>query len=205
MSTHNENTRLETFCDGVIAIAITLLILEIKVPPFESIHSVHDLTHALLESWPHWFGFLLSFIAILIAWVNHHSLFKLVDKSSPTFIYANGFLLLTLVVLPFPTALIAEYIQTEYAQPAVSLYCFVGVVHNFAWNILLYTMQNPVPLTRHDASQKAIALGKNSTRAGFFLYLGIFILSFWYPFSALILITTSWLTWLVLGLAIKQD
>ena len=69
MPEHNINARLETFCDGVIAIAITLLILEIKVPPAGSVHSIAELSHALKEQWTSRFAFMLSFGSILIAWM----------------------------------------------------------------------------------------------------------------------------------------
>ncbi|MBP7240307.1 MAG: DUF1211 domain-containing protein, partial [Saprospiraceae bacterium] len=82
---HNPTSRLEAFCDGVFAIAITLLILEIKVPGLEAINSTHTLAHALWEEWPSWFAFLLSFGTILIAWSNHHGALKLINKSSSIF------------------------------------------------------------------------------------------------------------------------
>src|SRR5205085_1947610 len=96
--------RLETFCDGVFAIAVTLLILEIKVPVIATINSTHTLVDALKEQWPSWMAFLLSFGTILIAWANHHGAFKLISRSSPLFNFINGFFLLTIVILPYPTS-----------------------------------------------------------------------------------------------------
>jgi hypothetical protein len=72
----NPNARLETFCDGVFAIAITLLILEVKVPPLESIHSKAELWTSFARLWPSFFALLLSFTVILITWVGHHNLLK---------------------------------------------------------------------------------------------------------------------------------
>src|SRR5580765_3343908 len=96
--------------------------LEIKVPSIDSIHSVFDLWQRLRNLDSSYFAFALSFVFIFVSWSNHHVAFKLVDKSSGSFIYANGFLLLTLVFLPFTTALLAEYVTTDYAQPAVVFY-----------------------------------------------------------------------------------
>src|SRR5262245_30573314 len=93
----NPNARLETFCDGVFAIALTLLIIEVRIPSGVEIHSTADLWSALLRIAPSIFAFVLSFTIIFITWVNHHSSLKLVGESSPSFIYANGFLLLTVV------------------------------------------------------------------------------------------------------------
>ena len=76
------NERLETFCDGIFAIAITLLILEIKVPPLESVHSTADVWHAIALLWPSFFALCFSFTIILIAWIAHHNMLKTIDKSS---------------------------------------------------------------------------------------------------------------------------
>ena len=146
MSEKNHLARLEAFCDGVFAIAATLLILEIKIPHLDSVHSVSDLSHMLLEDWPSWFGFVLSFAIIAIAWVNHHVASQHITRSSSLFIYANLFLLLTVAALPFVTGVMAEYLQTPYAQPAVSLYCFVMVIHNIGWILLMLSILYPVPL-----------------------------------------------------------
>src|SRR5947207_8352827 len=116
MSAEKANARLETFCDGVLAIALTLLILEIKVPHWDSIHSSAELRHALAEHWTSWFAFGLSFLALFIAWTNHHRGLSMMNKTSPAFIYAHGFLLLTITVYPFVTSLLAEFMNTEYSK-----------------------------------------------------------------------------------------
>src|SRR6476620_8559633 len=108
MSETNVNARLETFCDGVFAIAMTLLIIDIKIPSTAEIHTVSDFWNALGQIIPSISAFVLSFVIILITWVNHHNAFKLVNKSTNAFIYANGLLLLTVVFIPFPTSLVGE-------------------------------------------------------------------------------------------------
>ena len=95
------NKRLETFCDGVFAIAITLLILEIKVPPLESVRSVAALWHDLGHLWPSFFALSLSFVIILIAWIGHHNLLKNIERTSPQFQLANGFFMFTIILMPF--------------------------------------------------------------------------------------------------------
>jgi len=109
LSGKNENSRIEAFSDGVFAIAITLLILEIKVPPLSSVHSTQDLWNGLIKLWPSYLAFSLSFCVLLISWINHHYLFNLLEGSSRPFLYANGFLLLTITFMPFPAALLAQY------------------------------------------------------------------------------------------------
>ena len=117
MAEANPNSRLEAFCDGVFAIALTLLIIDIKIPSTEKINTTSDFWLALKHIAPSVLAFVLSFIIILITWVNHHASLKLVNKSSPSFIYANGFMLLTVVFIPFPTSLMGEYILTDHAAP----------------------------------------------------------------------------------------
>lgn len=105
MSETTSSSRLEAFCDGVFAIAITLLIIDVKISSTEKIESTADFVRALKHLAPTLFAFLLSFIIILITWVNHHNALKLGNKVSSLFIYANGFLLLTVVFMPFPLPL----------------------------------------------------------------------------------------------------
>jgi len=102
----NPNNRLEAFSDGVFAIAITLLIIEVRPPSADSIGNTADLWHGLAHLSAAVGAFLLSFMIIFITWVNHHAALVRIHKSSPPFIYANGFLLLTVVFVPFPTALV---------------------------------------------------------------------------------------------------
>lgn len=79
---------------AVFAIALTLLIIDIKIPASEGIGTTRELWLALGHLGPSIFAFVLSFAVILITWVNHHRFFRLVNKSSGSFVYANGFLLL---------------------------------------------------------------------------------------------------------------
>src|SRR6185503_18561136 len=133
MSETNPNTRLEAFCDGVFAIALTLLIIDIKIPHTAEIHNTADLWFALWHIVPSVLAFVLSFVIILITWVNHHAALKLGNKSSGAFMYANGLLLLAVVFLPFPTSLLGEYLLTDHAAPAVVLYNSTLVFQSLGW------------------------------------------------------------------------
>ncbi len=200
-----ENSRIEAFSDGVFAIAITLLILELKVPPHESVHSVNDLWNALVQLWPSYFAFLLSFGIILVSWVNHHYLFNVLDKSSRPFLYANGFLLLTITFMPFPTALLAEYIGTDYVKPAVAFYCFGGVVNSIGWNLLLYTVYKPKLLLHSNVSVDHIDAIRRSTQLGFIVYVAATVTAFWFPIVALIANLLLWIVWITLSITEKED
>src|SRR5437870_91137 len=138
----NPNSRLEAFCDGVFAIALTLLIIDIKIPSTTEINSTAEFWIALKHITPSIFSFILSFAVILITWVNHHNGLKLVNKSNSTFYYANGFLLLTVVFIPFPTALLGEYLFTDHAAPAVVLYNAVLSLQSIGWILITATVLN---------------------------------------------------------------
>jgi len=197
-------SRIEAFSDGVFAIAITLLILEIKVPPADSVHSVYDLWQALGHLWPSYFAFVLSFGFILIAWTNHHIILNFVEQSSPAFMYANGFLLLNIVFLPFPTGLLAAYITTDYIQPAVMLYCFAYVFQNFSWNILFLTIEKSKLLKNDDVVISVYNRVRRTAHYGLGVYIGITVLAYWFPMTALGLNTLLWFLWLGIGLHMPQ-
>ena len=200
-----ENARIEAFSDGVFAIAITLLILEIKVPPHDSIHSVNDLWNGLIRLWPSYFAFFLSFGIILVSWVNHHYLFNVLDKSSRPFLYANGFLLLTITFMPFPTALLAEYIGTDYMKPAVAFYCFGGVVNSIGWNLVIHTVFKPQLLLHHNININVLDSTKRSVRLGFIVYAVSTVLAFWFPVAALTINLLLWIVWITLSINAKSD
>jgi len=109
---------VEAFSDGVFAIAITLLILEIRVP-----HGDHNLWAGLRALWPSYIAFLMSFIVILIMWVNHHELLRMVQGRQLSVLFANGFTPPDGDVRPVPTAVLAQNLADPDAKAAVALYC----------------------------------------------------------------------------------
>src|ERR1041384_6323264 len=123
----SDTNRLETFADGVFAIAITLLVIEIHLPPQEEIARVGGLWQALVQLWPSYFGYVVSFVVIGIMWANHHNLMKLVERVDHGFITLNLLLLLCVAFLPFPTAVMAQHLRDAAERPiAVAFYngCF---------------------------------------------------------------------------------
>jgi uncharacterized membrane protein len=112
--------RVEAFSDGVFAIAVTLLVLEIKVP---SANGDRTLGHGLLELWPSYAGFAVSFTTIGIIWVNHHAVFATIESVDRALLFKNLLLLLTVSFIPFPTAVMAEYLRAGSGQDvAVAFY-----------------------------------------------------------------------------------
>ncbi|MDP9189126.1 MAG: TMEM175 family protein [Actinomycetota bacterium] len=100
--------RLEAFSDGVFAIAITLLILEIRVPEA----GAGGLWHALTEEWPSFAAFFVSFLVIGIIWVNHHAVLDHIKRATRPLLFINLLLLFSVAFIPFPTALMAEHLES---------------------------------------------------------------------------------------------
>jgi uncharacterized membrane protein len=121
MQGDSETVRVEAFSDGIFGIAMTLLVIEIKVPSHEVV-AAGGLAHALLMLWPSYLAFLTSFATILVIWVHHHWTFALITKNDHAFLYWNGLLMLFVTFVPFPTALLAEYLLHAQARVAANLY-----------------------------------------------------------------------------------
>lgn len=117
-----EMGRIEAFSDGVFAIAVTLLVLGIKVPKADELGAGNSLGTALLQLWPHYLAFVTSFATIFAMWVNHHRIFSFLRRSDHFFLYWNGLLLLLITFLPFPTTVLAEYFQHPDARIAGTLF-----------------------------------------------------------------------------------
>ena len=133
--------RLQALIDGVFAIAITLLALELKVPHLESAGgsvTPASLAAGLAHQWPSYFAFLTSFFTVLVMWVHHHSIFRLVRRVDVTLLFANGFLLMLVTVVPFPTAVVAEYLRTPAAPAACTLYSGIFVLIGIGFVVLLW-------------------------------------------------------------------
>jgi uncharacterized membrane protein len=204
MSESKPLARLEMFSDGVFAIAITLLILEIKVPPIDTIHSVNDLARALLHLWPSFFAFFYSFGGILVQWVIHHNTFNHLDKTSRPFLYTNGFLLLTIVFFPFPTALLAEYINTDYAKPAIVFYGMASVLNSLAWFLFIRSIHKPKRLLNEVFSHAEYNKLKASNRFAMVVYSSTTLMAIWLPYIALTINIAVWLLWILLSLNEKD-
>ena len=195
--------RLEALCDAVFAIAMTLLILDVRLPPLDHVDSSAELWHALRSVAPSAYAFLLSFIVIFISWVNHHAVLRLVNNTSAPFMYANGFLLLTVVAIPFTTRLLGEFLMTEHGGPAVVLYDAILAASAVGWILV-----TGAALRDHLAvDEPAAAAIRSNARNGYFaivFYALLAIVAIWLPIPVAVVTTLSWLFWLVLGLRMKH-
>jgi len=205
MPESNVNSRLEAFCDGVFAVALTLLVIDIRIPSGAIINTTTDLWLALQDLLPSIFAFLLSFTIVFITWVNHHGTLKLINRSSPTFIYANGFLLLTIVLLPFSTTLLSQYLFTDHATPAVVVYAAIMALQSLAWICLGHAALSPSPLTKNEMSTKTARAGLRSSYFSLTINAVLIVMAFWFPQVVALLLGVIWLGWLVYGLKIRSE
>jgi uncharacterized membrane protein len=105
--------RIETFSDGVIAIAITLLVLDIHVPDPAGAGS---LAGRLAHEWPSYVAYVVSFVTIGIIWINHSAMLRRIVAVDHSILFLNLLLLMTIAVLPFSTALMAAYLKSANGQ-----------------------------------------------------------------------------------------
>jgi uncharacterized membrane protein len=128
-------SRLEAFSDGVLAIAITLLVIEIRPP---ELHQGERLAPALWAQWPSYIAYLVSFLTIGVIWLNHHRVFTQVARVDGPLLLLNLNLLLWTGLIPFPTAVVAEHLGDggEAARTAAALYCGVLLLMGLAFGAL---------------------------------------------------------------------
>jgi uncharacterized membrane protein len=206
MAETNPNLRLEFFCDAVFAIALTLLIIDIRLPASATINTTHDFWLTLRQIVPSIFSFLLSFAVIFITWVNHHTALKLVNKSSHQFIFANAVLLLSVVFIPFPTSLLGEYLFTDHAAPAVILYSAVCGFQAIGWNLIgRAALRKPDPLTKNEKSTLATRQNRKYSYFAMAFYAVCAIAAIWIPRTVAIAISIIWVIWLIVGVNIKDE
>ncbi len=127
-------SRTEAFSDGIFAIAATLLVLELKVPQVEP----GGLADALLESWPSYATYVVSFLTIGIIWVNHQAVLDRIREVNRPLLFMNLMFLMAVAAIPFPTALLGDYLQAGHDERlAAAVYggtmSLMGVTFGAIW------------------------------------------------------------------------
>lgn len=180
--------RVEAFSDGVFAIAITLLILEIRVPHLEGASGSKSLAKALFDLWTSYFAYILSFVMIGIYWANHHYLFKFFKKTDHIFNLLNVFFLMCISFLPFPTAVLAQYMTNPNERhTAVSFYAFGLLLPAFSFlAVWLYGSYEHRFLDQKLAPSFVKMLTKQYLLSNM-LYLGAVVVSFWHATTSLVI------------------
>src|SRR5215212_269832 len=174
--------RLEAFSDGVLAIIITIMVLEMKVP-----HG--DTLAALQPLWPVFLSYVLSFVNIGIYWNNHHHMMHAVKRVNGAVLWRNSFLLFWLSLVPFVTAWMGE---NHFATWPVALYGCVLLLAGIAYYILVRTL-----LASHGNTLLATALGSDfKGKISIVVYAAAILLAFVRPWAACLLYIVTAVMWL---------
>ncbi len=132
-----ETNRLEAFSDGVFAVAITLLVLNLKMLPDQALAKEQSFWDGLLAQMPALIAFITSFATIGIMWINHHRLFTRIKRTDTGLMLFNLLLLLVVVFIPYPTALVAQqYAVSPTQHDAALLYSGTNVILAICFNLL---------------------------------------------------------------------
>ena len=180
--------RLEAFSDGVFAVAITLLALDLHVPTTVELKQQVDLLGALVHQWPVYVAYTISFAFILIMWINHHRMFKLIRRSDHLLLIFNGLLLLFIVAVPFSTSLLAQYLSSSPQYPSSSyardqhvaaavfsgIYLLIALLFNAVWRYAAHDRR----LIGRSVHQHRVDALTQGYRVGPALYLIAFLLAF---------------------------
>jgi uncharacterized membrane protein len=180
-----ETARIEAFSDGVFAVAITLLVLNIKIPSAAAGGS--SLLVLLARQWPTFLAFVTSFATVLIMWVNHHRVFTLIGRSSESLLFFNGMLLFGVTVVPFSTALVAQYLGYPGQRAAAAVYNGTYILIAVLYSLLWRAAAKHGRLLRHDADPRSVAAINSSFRWGLPIYTVAFVLAFVNVTASLIL------------------
>ena len=158
-----DRSRLEAFSDGVIAVAITLLALDLTVagPGHGS------LAHQLHDKWPAFVAYLISFFTIGIIWVNHHALVRTIKTVDRPLLFLNLVLLLFVVAIPFATATVADYLSVPNDDTPLAMMLYGGVFLGmsagfgaiFEWTLHGQRVYQPLPPEQHWAARRRFVGG----------------------------------------------
>ena len=171
-------TRLETFADGVFAIAATLLVLNIELPAGGG-----SLGQGLAHLWPAYIAYAVSFLTIGIMWVNHHAILHLVAQTDRAFLFVNVLFLLVVAFLPFPTRVLADHLRSGDARAAALLYGVASLLMATGFNaVWQYVLRGG--LLAADADPLVVSGISRSFRPGIPLYLGATLLAFASPWAS---------------------
>jgi TMEM175 potassium channel family protein len=171
-------SRLEAFSDGVFAIAITLLVLEIKVPHEPELVAAGGLWPALGNLWPSYLGYALSFATLGIMWANHHAMFQYIRRSDRRFLMVNVAFLMAISFVPFPTAVLAEHLpHPDQRTAATVFYSSFMVVMALLYNAVWHAGIREGRLLGDEVREEAVRTITHRYRFGPVLYLATALLA----------------------------
>jgi uncharacterized membrane protein len=175
--------RLETFADGVFAIAATLLIIDVGLPT----HLSGSLGDELLDIWPEYAAYAISFVTIGIMWVNHHDLMRHVAEVDRVFLFLNLGLLLSVAFIPFPTHVLAEFVRSDEGRAAALLYGVTLTTTAVFFNALWLYASSGGRLLSPDADRREVSGITRSYLPGAPIYAAATLVAFVSPKASALL------------------
>ena len=195
--TDERNTgRVEALSDGVFGVAITLLAIELKSPELRVV-SNKNLLYALLANWPQYLTILNSFASVLLMWISHHGMFKLIRKASTTFMAANGLLLLFVTLTIFSTKTLSSYLLTDAAKTAAGFYALVSILLCGSFNLVWHIATKRDGILKANIQPITLKVQTRSYRSGLYIYVLAFMVAFISPWLTVGITTASWIYWVI--------
>jgi len=183
-----ETGRIEAFSDGVFAVAITLLVLNIQPPPHDALpQGPYGLLDFLGRQWAIYLAFVTSFATIGIMWVNHHRLYTHIKRADNTLLLLNLLLLLVIVFVSFPTALMAEYITQPDPRVAAVIYSGTFLLMAICFNLVWRYAAHKNRLLDSNANIQEVRAITGQYRLGPLFYSVTFVLAFFLPLASIVL------------------
>ena len=196
--------RLEAFSDGVFGIALTLLVLEFQIPSPDAQTDNRVLVSELLSLWPSLVAFCMSFVVVLIMWINHHELIRMVRKVDYPLLYTNGGVLLTVTFVPFPTKVLARHLGTPAADTSAAFYCGTFFLISLTWSALFASIVWNRRLVKPEVPDEVLLNVRRAYIVAPIVYGLSTIVAFWNAAAGLAMCTSLWLVWTRLCYGSKQ-
>jgi uncharacterized membrane protein len=179
-SSHFETARTAGFSDSVLAIAITLLVLDLRPPQLAPGQSLGE---ALAAQWPRYVALVSSFALIGLIWIHHHRLFRMLERADHTLLNLNLLLMLAVLVVPFPTALLAEY---PYERVSAVLYTSVVACNALLFNVMWRHICRRPGLLRPDIDRVVVRIVGLQYQVGAITYLVLVAISFFSVYASIV-------------------
>jgi uncharacterized membrane protein len=176
--------RLETFADGIFAIAATLLILSVDS---QVGNDPTGLGSRLLHIWPSYLGYGISFLTIGIMWVNHHTVMDQLGRVNRTYLFLTVGFLMCIAFIPFPTRLVAEHVRSSGAEAAALTYGFTLTLTAIMFNAIWFYAARGRRLLREDADQRVVDGITRSYLPGPWIYLVATVIAFASPTASVVI------------------
>ena len=193
-----ETSRLEAFSDGVFAVAITLLILEIRVPELAESKPTATSSRSLGRLWPSFSAFVLSFFVVLLIWINHHELFRMVQRVDRLLMFANGCTPADGHLYSVSHGNAGPLFRHSRGQHRGSVLLWTFLVASVCHNLLFESVARDRRLLRADVSNREIARLRRSYHLGLAVYSLSVLVAIFSAIGGLVISGALWILWATL-------